>query len=238
MFRTALINKSLRTRQRAGNAGSPPRCWSCWRWSAAVRTPATTIRRAASAASTESQGQVWLYDADSRRVGRGRSATGRSPPATASPPTATRAPSSASARPRCGSPAAASSRSPPRRRAHRLFLLNGSAALRVRSQDVAREFELATAEGRFTPRAHGPLPLRPPRQTSDATVWNGECSFEYDDSALTSTAGRSAEFWREADATHYTLVRSRSTTSSPTGSRAPTAKTTAAGASRATSRRR
>ena len=45
-----------------------------------------------------------------------------------------------------------------------LFLLDGSAALRVRSQDVSREIEVATAEGPLHAAPHGPLPHRPPRR--------------------------------------------------------------------------
>ena len=85
-----------------------------------------------------------------------------------------------------------------------LFLLNGSAALRVRSQDVSREIEIATAEGRFTPRRAGHYRVDRRDTTSVATVWNGDLHFENDNSALDIASGRSAEFWREASATQYT----------------------------------
>jgi len=84
-----------------------------------------------------------------------------------------------------------------------LFLLNGSAAVRVRSQDVSRELEIATAHGRFTPRRAGHYRIDHRDTTSVATVWNGDLHFENDSSALDIAAGRSAEFWREADATRY-----------------------------------
>lgn len=85
-----------------------------------------------------------------------------------------------------------------------LFLLDGSVALRVRSQDVTREVEVATSQGRFTPRRTGHYRVDQRDGSSVATAWSGELHFESDDSALDVAAGRSAEFWREADSTHYT----------------------------------
>ncbi len=84
-----------------------------------------------------------------------------------------------------------------------LFLLDGSAALRVRSQDVSREIELNTPMGRFTPRRAGHYRIDHFDDSSTATALNGELHFENDDSALDVGTGRSADFWREANATHY-----------------------------------
>jgi hypothetical protein len=84
-----------------------------------------------------------------------------------------------------------------------LFLVNGSAAVRVRSQDVSRELEIATPEGRFTPRRAGHFRVDHRDTTTVASVWNGDLHFENDSSALDIAAGRSAEFWREGNATHY-----------------------------------
>jgi hypothetical protein len=84
-----------------------------------------------------------------------------------------------------------------------VFLVQGSAALRVRSQDVAREIEVATSQGRFTPRRTGHYRIDHRDSTSVATVWNGDLHFENDSSALDVGSGRSAEFWREGSDTHY-----------------------------------
>jgi hypothetical protein len=84
-----------------------------------------------------------------------------------------------------------------------LFLVDGSAALRVRSHDVSREIEVNTPIGRFTPRRIGHYRIDHRDDSSAATAWNGELHFENDDSALDVTSGRSAEFWREGSATHY-----------------------------------
>jgi hypothetical protein len=85
-----------------------------------------------------------------------------------------------------------------------MFLLNGSAALRVRSQEVAREVELDTEEGRFTPRRAGHYRIDRRDDTSYATAWNGELRFESDDSAMNVAAGKTAELWKEGSSTHYT----------------------------------
>lgn len=84
-----------------------------------------------------------------------------------------------------------------------LLLHEGSAALRVRSPEVAREVALATDEGRFTPRGPGYFRIDRRDGVSDATAWRGELHFESDDSAMNVDAGRSAQFWREAGVTHY-----------------------------------
>lgn len=90
-----------------------------------------------------------------------------------------------------------------------LFLVNGSVAVRVRSQDVAREIAIATPQGRFTPRRAGHYRIDQRDTTSVATAWNGDLHFENDTSALDIGPGRSAEFWREADATHYTWAEAQ-----------------------------
>src|SRR5262245_24705076 len=86
-----------------------------------------------------------------------------------------------------------------------LFLHSGSAAVRVRSAEVAREVELATIEGRFAPRGAGHFRVDRKDDGSVATAWSGDLHFEGDDSALDIPAGRSAELWREGsnNATHY-----------------------------------
>lgn len=86
-----------------------------------------------------------------------------------------------------------------------LFLHSGSAAVRVRSPEVAREVEVATVEGRFAPRGAGHFRVDRRDDSSVGTAWSGELQFDGDDSALTIPAGRSAELWREGanNATHY-----------------------------------
>ncbi|HET7528023.1 MAG TPA: DUF6600 domain-containing protein [Burkholderiaceae bacterium] len=86
-----------------------------------------------------------------------------------------------------------------------LFLHSGSAAVRVRSPEVAREVELATAEGRFSSRGAGYFRVDRRDDGSVGTAWSGDLHFEGDDSALDIPAGRSAELWREGErnATHY-----------------------------------
>jgi hypothetical protein len=89
-----------------------------------------------------------------------------------------------------------------------LQLHSGSAALRVRSPEVAREVELDTAEGRFLPRRAGHYRIDRRDDTSFATAWSGEIRFESPDSVLNIPAGRSAEFWQEGAqrTTHYSWV--------------------------------
>jgi len=86
-----------------------------------------------------------------------------------------------------------------------LFLHDGSAAVRVRSAEVAREVEVATVEGSFSPRGAGHFRVDRRDDSGVGTAWVGELQFESDDSALSIPAGRSAELWREGvkNATHY-----------------------------------
>jgi len=86
-----------------------------------------------------------------------------------------------------------------------LVLHSGSVAVRVRSAEVAREVEVATVEGRFSPRGAGHFRVDRRDDGSVGTAWSGDLHFEGDDSALDIPAGRGAEFWREGanNATHY-----------------------------------
>lgn len=88
-----------------------------------------------------------------------------------------------------------------------MFLLNGTAAVRVRSQEVAREVALETEEGRFTPRRAGHYRVDRRDGTSYATAWNGELHFENDDSALNiGGENRGAELWLEGGSTRYSWI--------------------------------
>lgn len=84
-----------------------------------------------------------------------------------------------------------------------LTLIDGSAAVRVRSPEVAREVALTTALGRYGLQGPGYFRVDRRGDRDVATAWLGELRFEADDSALDLPAGRSAEFWREAGVTHY-----------------------------------
>ncbi|MCW5659395.1 MAG: hypothetical protein KIT60_16950 [Burkholderiaceae bacterium] len=207
MIRTAELNKTLRSRHH---------------WLAKLLAALLLLVVAAGAARAgdddppgrvgrviESQGQSWLYDTDSDEwieLQRNRPIT-----------TGNRIAVDASARLelRVGSTtlrlAGGSELEVRRLDDERIdfFLVQGSAALRVRSQDVSREIEIATPEGRFTPRRAGHYRIDHRDTTSVATVWNGDLHFENDSNALDVGSGRSAEFWREADATHYSWVEAQ-----------------------------
>ena len=208
MFRTALINKSLRTRSALAT------------WLAATLLVALALVSVGARAGdddppgrvgrvTESQGQAWVYDTDADEW----VALQRNRPITSGSRIAVDG--NGRLEFRIGSTtvrlAGASELEVRRLDDERieLFLLDGSAALRVRSQDVSREIEVVTPEGRFTPRRTGHYRIDHRDGSSVATAWNGELHFENDDSALNVGAGRSAEFWREANTTRYTWSESQ-----------------------------
>ncbi|HEX6362052.1 MAG TPA: DUF6600 domain-containing protein, partial [Albitalea sp.] len=87
-----------------------------------------------------------------------------------------------------------------------LQLHGGSVAARLRTEEAADEFELATAEGDF--RANRPGRYRFDRRdgSSHVTVWRGEAVYEGPGSALTVEAGQRAEFWLEGDVAQYTIT--------------------------------
>jgi len=82
-------------------------------------------------------------------------------------------------------------------------LHNGSVALRLRSNDSAREFSVTTAEGRFEPTRAGRYRIDRERGGSFGAVTAGAMRFEAADSALELNAGQRAEFWNERGVTHY-----------------------------------
>ena len=89
-----------------------------------------------------------------------------------------------------------------------LYLHDGSVAVRVRSPEVAREVEVASAVGRFSLNGPGHFRVDRRDEGNTATAWLGDVHFDGDDSALDITAGRGAEFWHEGtnNATHYSWV--------------------------------
>ena len=88
-----------------------------------------------------------------------------------------------------------------------LQLHGGSLALRLRSNDSAREFSVTTAEGRFEPERAGHYRIdrrdNAGNSGSFAGVIAGTLRFEARDSVLEINAGQRAEFWSERGVTHY-----------------------------------
>ncbi len=85
----------------------------------------------------------------------------------------------------------------------RLHLHHGSLALRLRSNESAREFAVTTGEGRFEPLRAGHYRIDRLDDGSLAGVISGAMRFEASDSALEIAAGQRAEFWNERGVTHY-----------------------------------
>ena len=85
----------------------------------------------------------------------------------------------------------------------RLHLHSGSLALRLRSNDSAREFAVTTTEGQFEPSRAGHYRIDQRDDGTFAGVISGALRFEARDSALEINAGQRAEFWNERGVTHY-----------------------------------
>ena len=85
----------------------------------------------------------------------------------------------------------------------RLVLHHGSVALRVRSAESAREFEVTTQEGRFIPQRAGHYRIDQEDNGSFGGVIAGSLHFEARDSALDLNGGQRAEFWNDNGVTHY-----------------------------------
>jgi len=90
----------------------------------------------------------------------------------------------------------------------RLQLRSGSIAVRLRSNELAREFELVTEEGRFRPERAGRYRFDRPDGATNVSVWSGQLLFEAPDNAATFITGQSAEIFRNPR-TQYTLVEMR-----------------------------
>ena len=89
----------------------------------------------------------------------------------------------------------------------RVQLHNGLLALRLRTHEAAREFELITAEGRFKPDRAGRYRLDRIDATSSITVWSGQLLFQAPDNAVTLSAGQRADISSINNRTQYTLVQ-------------------------------
>ncbi|MBK8336275.1 MAG: hypothetical protein IPL03_06645 [Sterolibacteriaceae bacterium] len=77
----------------------------------------------------------------------------------------------------------------------RLYLTNGSAIVRLRSRESAREFELATRDGRFTTQDVGAFRFDHAQNISSATPYLGTLHFTAEDSELDIPNGKRAQFW-------------------------------------------
>jgi hypothetical protein len=86
-----------------------------------------------------------------------------------------------------------------------LTLHGGTASLRVREPEVARELQLTTAEGRFAPRGPGLFRIDRSDRGSLAAATQGELDFESSDSQLTLRPGQRADLWLDPNdrRTHY-----------------------------------
>ncbi len=88
-----------------------------------------------------------------------------------------------------------------------LQLHNGSVAARLRNREAADEFDLTTAEGRFTVQRAGRYRFDRMDGTSHLTVYTGQSLYEGPRSALTVNSGQHAEFWIDAaDAAQYSTT--------------------------------
>ena len=88
----------------------------------------------------------------------------------------------------------------------RVQLHGGLMALRLRTHEAAREVELVTAEGRFTPERAGRYRLDRVDAVSSITVWSGQLLFEAPDNAVSLFAGQRAEVWNDGRS-QYTLIQ-------------------------------
>lgn len=77
----------------------------------------------------------------------------------------------------------------------RLYLTSGSATVRLRSRESAREFELATRDGRFTTQDVGAFRFDYGQNVTTATTYLGTLHFEAEDSELDIANGQRAQFW-------------------------------------------
>ncbi|MEF7617330.1 DUF6600 domain-containing protein [Aquincola sp. MAHUQ-54] len=86
----------------------------------------------------------------------------------------------------------------------KIALARGTLALRARTDEAAREFEVATGAGRLLPQQAGHYRIDTEDGSTQAGAWSGALRFDAPDSALDVRAGQRAQFWREGQVTHYT----------------------------------
>ncbi len=88
-----------------------------------------------------------------------------------------------------------------------LQLHSGAVAARLRQRDIAAQFELRTAEGRFRVQRAGRYRFDRIDDTSHATVLSGQAQYEGPGSALTIASGQRAEFWVDGrNAAQYSIT--------------------------------
>ena len=212
MFRTARAQQNFTfAAALAGRACWPPRC-CLLALAAACRRRRRRSARPRRPRRPRARARSWLYDTEPTSGSR-CSATARSPPATASPPTATRAPSCASARPRCAWPAAASSRcAASTTSASNCSCSTAASRCACARRRVAR-VRARHRRGPLHAAPRRPLPHRPLRRRQRRPrPGTASCASRATTARSTSAPAAAREFWREASATHYSVVRAGSAT--------------------------
>lgn len=91
----------------------------------------------------------------------------------------------------------------------RLRLLDGSLMAQLRVPEAAREFELETREGRFSPLATGSYRVDVDRLSTAATVYAGRLRFKAVDSLVDIDAEQRAQFWNPGHTQHRFLPASK-----------------------------
>jgi hypothetical protein len=91
----------------------------------------------------------------------------------------------------------------------RLHLLDGSLMARLRLPEAAREFELETREGRFSPLTIGSYRVDVDRLSAAATVYAGRLRFKAVDSVVDIDAEQRAQFWSPGHTQHRFLPASK-----------------------------
>ncbi len=84
-----------------------------------------------------------------------------------------------------------------------LQLHSGSVSARLRTREAADEFDLVTEEGRFRTERSGSYRFDRNDDTSVATAYNGQVTYENDGTALTVQQGQRVEFWKQRGAPQY-----------------------------------
>ncbi|MBP6225627.1 MAG: FecR protein, partial [Rhizobacter sp.] len=89
----------------------------------------------------------------------------------------------------------------------RLQLHRGSSMVRLRDSELAAQFEMVTAEGRFKADVAGGYRFDRAPNNTQATVISGQLNYEGRSQALTITAGQRAEFLLDSNArAQYAIV--------------------------------
>ena len=107
-------------------------------------------------------------------------------------------------------------------------LHNGSVAARLRSREAAAEFDMTTAEGRFTVQRTGRYRFDREDGTSHLTVYSGQALYEGQRSALTVNSGQRASSGSIQETPRSTASPSRNAMPFQPGTATETAAMTAA----------